>query len=600
MYVWRAAAVSLVAAGSLVMLGAAQAPGQPGAAGQVQPSRDTPGQPAAPASRGSISGRVLAADTGRPIVRARVSIGAAELPGGRVAQTADDGTFSFTELPGGRYTLSASRTGYVGLSYGQRRPLQSGTPLQLAESASLTGVELRLPRGSVVTGRVFDELGDPMPGIVVRVMRYQYAQGTRQLVPAGMGQSDDRGEYRIWGLNPGEYFVSAVAPNLPDTLGGRGLPPAVAAGRGGFLGPGGAGAPGRGRGGRSFEAPTPDDASVAYAPTYYPGVPSVNEARPVNVGLGGESAGIDFSVLLVRTSRIAGRVADADGFPAWSGNVVLIAEGTAGGRAPGQNYAGRINWDGAFSIAGVPPGRYTLRAQSGRDDIPRFAAQPLTVAGDVADVAVVLSPGVTVSGMATLEATVSAVLPNASDFRVAMASTEIDGFGGNTNTRVDREGRFTLENVPAGTHWIRGQAPRGWTLKSATMAGRDVIDTALELRSAEPVTSLRLVFTDKLSDLSGTLTNAQGAPVTEYTVVAFPEDATLWRPQSRHIMTARPDQTGRFQLRGLPAGDYYLAAVDPAEPGEWFDPVFLEQHRASATTVRLGEGDLRTQDLRVR
>ena len=388
-----------------------------------------------------------------------------------------------------------------------------------------------------------------------------------------------------------------MAPNLPDNLGGRGLPPAVAAGRGGrgaFVG-----APGRGRGGPAFDA-APAEEPVAYAPTYYPGVPSVNEARPVNVGLGGESAGIDFGVLLVRTSRIAGRVADADGFPAWSGNVVLIAEGTAGGRAPGQNYAGRINWDGAFSIAGVPPGRYTLRAQSGRDDIPRFAAQPLTVAGDVADVAVVLSSGVTVSGTVTLEATVSAVLPNANDFRVAMASTEIDSFGGNTNTRVDREGRFTLEHVPAGTHWIRGQAPRGWTLKSATMAGRDVIDTALELRSAEPVTSLRLVFTDKLSDLSGTLTNAQGAPVTEYTVVAFPEDATLWRPQSRHIMTARPDQTGRFQLRGLPAGDYYLAAVDPAEPGEWFDPVFLERHRASATTVRLGEGDLRTQDLRVR
>ncbi len=296
MHMWRMAAVSMAAAAAMATLAAAQAPGQ------VQPTRDTPAQGATPASRGTIAGRVLAANTGRPIVRARVSISAAELPGGRVAQTADDGTFSFTELPGGRYTLSASRTGYVGLSYGQRRPLQSGTPLQLAESASLTGVEIRLPRGSVVTGRVFDELGDPMPGIVVRVMRSQYAQGTRQLVPAGMGQSDDRGEYRIWGLNPGEYFVSAVAPNLPDTLGGRGLPPAVAAGRGGFLGPVGAGAPGRGRGGPSFEASAPDDAPVAYAPTYYPGVPSVNEARPVNVELGGESGSV-----AVRLSKVRAR-----------------------------------------------------------------------------------------------------------------------------------------------------------------------------------------------------------------------------------------------------------------------------------------------------
>jgi hypothetical protein len=329
-------------------------------------------------------------------------------------------------------------------------------------------------------------------------------------------------------------------------------------------------------------------------------VPSVSDARPVSVGLGGESAGVDFNVLLVRTSRVAGRVTDADGFPAWSGNVVLIAEGAAGGRAPGQNYSSRINWDGAFSIAAVPPGRYILRASSGRDDIPRFAAQPLTVAGDLAGLSVVLSPGVSVSGTVTLEASVSPVLPNPNEVRVALAATEVDGFGGNTNTRVDREGRFTVENVPAGTHWIRGQAPRGWTLRSATLAGRNVIDTPLELRSGEPVTDLRLVFTDKLSEISGTVANAQGAPVTEYTVVAFPEDSALWRPQSRHIMAARPDQTGRFQLRGLPPGDYYLAAVDPTEPGEWFDPAFLERHRAGAETVRLGEGDVRTQDLRVR
>jgi hypothetical protein len=137
-------------------------------------------------------------------------------------------------------------------------------------------------------------------------------------------------------------------------------------------------------------------------------------------------------------------------------------------------------------------------------------------------------------------------------------------------------------------------------LKSATAGGGDIIDTPLEVTSGEPISGLRLIFTDKLSEISGKLTNAQGAAVTEHTVVAFPEDATLWRPQSRHIMTARPDQTGRFQIRGLPAGDYYLAAVDPTEPGAWFDPAFLDQHRSSATPIRIGEGDLRTQDLRVR
>ena len=284
-------------------------------------------------------------------------------------QTTDDGSFSIPELPAGRYTLTAARTGYVTLSYGQRRPFQSGTPLQLTESESLTGIEIRLPRGSVVTGRVFDELGDPMPGIVVRVLRYQYAQGTRQLVPAGMGQSDDRGEYRIWGLNPGEYFVSAVAPpNLPENFAGRGGPPPAVIARGG-RGPfaDAAGPPGRGRDAGLDAAPEIE--AVAYAPTYYPGVPSVNDARAVTVGLGAESAGIDFNVLLVRTSRVTGRVTDADGFPAWSGNVTLIADGAAGGRRAGPelrrtNQLGRRVLDcrraaGALHTSGVVgPGRH--------------------------------------------------------------------------------------------------------------------------------------------------------------------------------------------------------------------------------------------------
>src|SRR5215212_3574293 len=142
------------------------------------PARDSPAQaakaddPAAPMAR--ITGRVLTADTGRPVRRARALVNAAELPGGRATLTDDNGVFELTDLPAGRYTLSISKTGFVGLSYGQRRPLQAGTPLQLREGQQLTGIEFRLPRGSVVAGHVFDETGDPMPGAAVRVLRYQY------------------------------------------------------------------------------------------------------------------------------------------------------------------------------------------------------------------------------------------------------------------------------------------------------------------------------------------------------------------------------------------------------------------------------------------
>src|SRR3954470_3418316 len=248
-----------------------------GGAHAQQPTRDTPAQPkdVPPPPSGRITGRVLAADNGRPVKRARVFVSSVELPGGRGMLTDDNGLFDLTELPAGRYTLTVSKSGFVALSYGQRRPLQAGTPLQLADGQQLKGIGFQLPRGSVIGGRVLDEDGEAMPGVSVRVMRYQYLQGERRLTPAGAGQTDDKGQYRVWGLMPGEYYINAIA------RGGGGGP---------FGGPGAAGGgPGGGFGGRGgrFGGPGGGGAAPAeqeqvnYAPTYYPGVPSVNEAKPV-------------------------------------------------------------------------------------------------------------------------------------------------------------------------------------------------------------------------------------------------------------------------------------------------------------------------------
>src|SRR5919197_2843347 len=239
----RAVAVAAFVA-MAATLGAAQQTQRPG---PQQPTRDTSApqsKDAPPTPAGRITGRVLAADSGRPIRRARVFVSATELPGGRGAMTDDQGVYDITELPAGRYTATASKSGFVSLAYGQRRPLQSGTPLQLLENQQLKGVDFRLPRGSVIAGTIVDDVGDPMPGVMVRVMRYQYIQGDRRVTPAGGGQTDDKGQYRVWGLMPGEYYVNAIARNF--NFGNF-------AGRGGFAGPGGAagfGAGARGGGGR--------------------------------------------------------------------------------------------------------------------------------------------------------------------------------------------------------------------------------------------------------------------------------------------------------------------------------------------------------------
>ena len=571
----------------LVCLGAAVA------AAQQPPARDTSAaqnQQTPPTPQGRITGRVLAGDNGRPLKRARVFINAAELPGGRGALTDDDGIFDFTELPAGRYTINASKAGFVQLSYGQRRPLQAGTPLQLLDGQQLKGIEFRLPRGSVVAGAVYDENGDPMPGVSVRVMRYQYQQGERRMTPAGNAQTDDKGQYRVWGLMPGDYYVSAVARNFTF-----GPPVGRPAGRGASI------ASGRsGRGGLPANVSTDDEESMAYAPTYYPGVSNVNDAKAVTVGLSQEALDITFNMQLVRAARVTGHVSNPDGSEVTNGNVNLANDSAPGRSQIGVNYGSRIDWDGSFSIANVPPGRYIMRVRSNDSDTPQFAAEPLTVSGeDIDDITVIVSPGATITGTVTLLPG-STPAPDLTNVRIVAPPIDQASFGPQANARVDRQGAFTLEGVPAGPHLLRANGNlRGWVLKSATAGSRDLTDAPFQLRSGEVLSGVSLVLTDQIGEINGTVKTDQGVPVPDYTVLAFPIDPSLWRPQSRYIMTARPDQTGKFRIRGLPAGDYYLATVDPAEQGEWFEPSYLDDHRAGAVRMTLADGDTKSHDFKL-
>ena len=602
-----AVGAAVILACAIAVSGAAQQqPGQP--APPQQPARDTSARPAstpAAAASGRLSGRVVAADTGRPIKRARVFINAAEA-GGRGALTDDAGAFDFTGLPAGRYTVNASKTGYIQLSYGQRRPLQAGTPIQLLDGQQLKGIDFALPRGGVISGRVSDESGDVMPGVQVQVMRYQYQQGDRRLVPAGQGQTDDRGVYRVWGLNPGEYYVSATARN--DGIGRGGVDPAqiqqivqdavAAAGRGG-------GAARGGRGGNVVAFGGPDGAEspeqLMYAPTYYPGVDSPAEARSVMVGVSAEVTDVDFGLHLVRTSRVSGRVQNPDGSAPVQGNVQLSPHGGARGNF-GQNFGGRIGADGTFSIGNVPPGSYTLRARNNDRNAPLTTSQPISVSGgDVSNVLVVLQNGGSLSGSLNFLPGSNAVPSDLSQIRVAVpAADPDDNQGPQPNSRVNKDGTFTLDGVTVGEHFIRANGNlRGWNLKSVEINGRDVTDTPVDVRSGQKITNVVLTFTDKVSEIDGSVTDSSGQPMTEYTVLAFSTNSAHWRQQSRQIATTRPDQTGMYKLRNLPAGEYYVVTIDPAEPGEWFDPQYLDQHRAGAARVTLGDGDVKTQDFRV-
>jgi carboxypeptidase family protein len=589
---------ALAAVAAAVTVASGQAPGpQTQRPAPQQPARDTPAQQEklAPAA-GMIAGRVIAADTGRPVKRARVSVSANELPGGRGVLTDDNGAFQILELPAGRYTVSVSKSGFVSLAYGQRRPLQAGTPVQLAEGQEIRNVDVRLPRGSVITGHVYDETGDPLPGVVVRVLRYQFQQGNRRLSTAGTAQTDDLGQFRVWGLMPGDYYVDAQSRiNLP--FGGP-----VARGRGGPAAGAIAGFVGAIAGPNVGNLFNPEDESQkAYAPTYFPGVAAVEEAQAVTVGLGQTASGIDFALQLVRVARISGRVLNPDGSVTTRGNVNLTTETQVpgSGNQLGANYGSRLSGDGTFSIANVPPGRYILRARGNNAEWPQYANLPVTVGGiDISDISVTVTEGATVIGTVSFPSGRTAP-PDMGQVRIS--SVAIEPGLTNSQARIEEDNSFKIVAIPVGAHLFRpnGQL-RGWSLKSVTLDGRDITDTPIDVRAGQEITRVAVTFTDAVNEINGTITGDQGSPLTEYTVLAFSTDSAFWRPLSRHIATARPDQTGSFRIRGLPSGGYYLVAVDPAQQGEWYDASYLEKHRFGAAQVTLGEGETKTQDFRVR
>lgn len=506
-----------------------------------------------------------------------------------MATTTDDqGRYRIGGLPAATYNITAIKSGFVDSAYGQRRSLRAGAPLQLADGQQLANVDMKLPRGGVITGRLADEDGEPLARAVVTVMRYQYVRGERQLMPAGVDQTDDRGQYRVFGLPPGDYYVTATAGGAIELMMRTVLEPA---------------APPAGQ--------SPEN--VGYAPTYYPGAITPTDATRLNVATGQEVGSIDFQVQLVLLATVRGIVSGTNAM------VMLVPEGgsVGGGRGGGggrgniaelasgflrgnQALRATTQADGTFAIRNVPPGNYTIVARS---DIgsgsPKTAVQPLLVMGDEVQVVLTPAPGVSLSGTITLEATGGALPTGFGGFRVipapigSAATLPRGGRGGLPNER----GEFAMSDLMPGRYLLRATGPRGWTMKSVSVDGRDVTDEPLEVKG-DNVSSVNVVFTDRISAVSGTVRDGRGAGVANVTVVVFADDERLWYPQSRYIDAARTNTAGAFRINALPPGRYLVSAVEDVEQGEWFDPAFLNQIKGGATRLTLGEGEQKTQDLK--
>ena len=192
--------------------------------------------------------------------------------------------------------------------------------------------------------------------------------------------------------------------------------------------------------------------------------------------------------------------------------------------------------------------------------------------------------------------------PSLTTIRVSALPTDLDmpGMIGSAMTTLKADGSFELKGL-SGRRLVRvANLPTGWTLKSVRLNGDDITDTGAEFKSGQEASGLEIVATSRSTTLTGTATAANGTPVKDYTVVVFSDDPLHWTlPMTRWVAGSRPDQDGRFRVRNLPSGGYYIAAVDYIEQGAWGDPEMLERLRGRATRITLSEGAQQSIELKI-
>jgi hypothetical protein len=563
----------------------------------VQPppphAQDAPPRDARPGTTPSgvavVRGRVLAADTGKPLRRARITLTGPELGReGRSTSTSLDGRYEIADLPAGRYTIRVTRSGYLPLLYGQRRPLEPGKPLQLLDRQAIDHVDFSLPRASVISGQITDELSEPVADVQVFAMRSAYFSGRRRMVAVGPpARTDDAGEYRLTGLTPGSYFLMAALRET-WTVTENGV-----------------------------------ERTMGYAPTYAPGAVSLTDARRVTVAVGQSAGNNSFALMPGRAASVSGTAADSLGRPLASRNIMLMQE--FGGPGFGMMMMGgqaTTAADGTFTIRNVSPGSYKLVAQATRDTqssrgtVLEVATQLVTIDGaDVTNLSLTTSMGWSMDGTVIAD---TGAPPDGAPGRFGVAARLVDpdlgaGPGGAPppppppgapgggaipdSGRVRDDWSFSVAAV-FGVARVRAIVPDGWTVKAILHDGRDIADTPIEMKSGETLTGVQVVVSSRVTTVSGQLLDERGAPLVDGTVIVFPDDASRWSDDSRWVRAVRPDQQGRYQIRGLPPGEYLAVAVDYVEEGSWNDPEYLESIRRHGQRLTLREADSQSLSLK--
>ena len=618
-------------------------------AGQTPPRDPRPASAGRqiPVGNAAITGLVVSADTGVPLRNARVTLNgtAGVIPAARgvppptnttpqpptlaisrMVATDAQGRFTFARLAQGRYSVAVSRDGYLQASYGQRRPNAGAfQAIELADGEQRV-ISISLSRGGVIAGTIVDEFGEPARNAQVQLWRIDASSGVKRLQQTNGVASNDRGAYRFFGLQAGNYLVS-VLPRRNDVLPDLLMADQVAVER--AVATGQVQTPASGPAYVIVPAAPQLQGRVTmpqFLPVYYPGTFSPATAQPITITGNDERDGVDLTLLFSRAAVVRGIVSPPPG-EGVSTMVSLLSTEPLSGNIPstGVNQA-----DGTFVLENVPPGRYTLLVftRSGPrtldaarvlvDGKPLEAGVRVSVAGSPQqnadaeqrafahasvvvsddtplDVALSLRPALSLSGTVYFDMAKTPAMGTAQQVQLVPLAGPQNQIAPGAQAVIRADGTFTINGVLPGRYFLR--VP--WTMRSATVAGRDALELPFEISGDRNVTGVEITVTDKTTEVVGTLTDAAGNPLGNQLVAIAPANQQQWFPGSRRIVTATTGPYGRFTLR-VPPGDYVVGPIGDVENGSQYDPQVLGLLMTTGSHVTVAEGDSAQRDFRIR
>jgi hypothetical protein len=433
--------------------------------------------------------------------------------------------------------------------------------VKLAAGQRLTGLEVKLEPLAIITGRIVDEQGEPVVSASVTAILYRYVSGRRQLMPGAGASTNDLGEYRIFALQPGRYYIRAGSrANVT-------FPP--------------------GSEDRSAN-PLPEEAVV---PTYFPGTPDAGAATQVEAAAGALVQNIDFRLLKLPAVRVRGRVMNPPAATNSFIQVMLAPNDDQGSALVDRKSA--MATQGQFEFQGVTAGRYILTA-SAADKGKSFHGQQVVDVGsaNVDNASVALSAGFDQPGTIRLD---SQEIVDLTGFSVSLQPVDPDIPA--PFAQASAGGNFVLFNVMPGRYTLNVPLRPGFYLKAAQLGEQDVLDIPLDLTGGS-AGALRILLGTSPGELSGVVTGQDLSPASGAWVVLIPETAKR-RALAQFYRQTTTSDAGRYTLSNVPPGRYKLFAWEQIENSAWMDPDVLKPVESKGVAVEVKEGGKETVDLKV-